>query len=192
VVIVFAATLLSTKMVYGFEGSSTPVSGGSTTVTLTATLLFTSLLFAGKDMSLISNVTASVTNVNYDPLTGNVTYDLGTTFGTPEFVKPTVTFNTLILIASLAFLIGLLITLIAHNSKGLTLVGTLCVIFGVIVIAIQENAFAPFTFSLISADGTKELFNIAVSWLSTGLVAVVGGVLSVIDCLIVLTKKKKI
>lgn len=187
--IVLVMTLFSIAGTYGVK--TTVESGeGVINASVSGSLDLTSLLFKGSVIGFTLNTKVSVDNVTYNSK-GDPSFVFGQSSEDFQFNGFDMTYNYLCLVAMLIILIGIFITLIAHNSKTLTLIGTIALIVASIIILTREGVFDPFRFVIQSSnDETKFLTNVSFSTLSTGLTLLVIDGCSLLNLLFVMTKRK--
>ncbi len=189
VLIILVMTLFSITGTYGVK--TTVESGeGVINASVSGSLDLTSLLFKGSVIGFTLNTKVNVDNVTYDSK-GDPTFVFGQSSENFQFNGFDMTYNYLCLVAILIILIGIFITLIAYNSKTLTLIGTIALIVASIIILTRDGVFDPFRFVIQSSnDETKFLTNVSFSTLSTGLALLVIDGCSLLNLLFVMTKRK--
>ncbi len=185
--LLFIATIFSISSTYGYEVSSTSNSS-SITITVLATLSFLSPLLSGSDFGLTYITTGEADNVTYDASSG-VSFDMVIKDTEMKFTPMTFSLNTLMLIGVVVVLIGAFLAICTHKKVG-SFFASFFLLAGAIVIFSQGKAFDAFSFVLASSDASKEpLVNVSLSYISTGIVLIAMTVISLLNSLLLLSKK---
>ncbi len=186
--IAFIVTLFSFTCAYAYDTSAVS-SASRVTITVEGTLSFISPLLKGSDLSLTYITTGEVSNVRLDS-SGGVAYDMAITGSDLNFNPMSFALNMYALIGAVAVFIGVIMLLSTRKFFG-SFLSTLLLIGGSAIIFIQGDAFSPFHFVIASSSSSSTpLINVSVPYLSTGILLIAMSLLSLLNSLLLVFKKK--